>query len=67
MLTPNSIIHGRDIKLPHDSPEEEEFSDNWRKRQRYVRKCKEAAWKRWVHEYLTTFKGDMILVIKKNQ
>ena len=23
--------------------------------------------KRWVHEYLTAFRGDIILVIKKNQ
>ena len=57
MLTPNSIILGRDIKLTDDSPEEEEVSDNWKKRQRYVHKCKETAWKRWVHEYLTAFKG----------
>ena len=40
------MIHGSDIKLPDDSPEEEEFSDNWKKRQRYVHKCKEAAWKK---------------------
>ena len=52
VLSPNSMILRRDIKLPDDSPEEEEASDNWKKRQRYVHKCKEAAWKRWVHEYL---------------
>ena len=51
VLTPNSMILERDIKLPDDSPEEEEVSDNWKKRQRYVHKCKGAAWKRWVHEY----------------
>ena len=34
VLTPNSMILGRDIKLPDDSPEEEEISDNWKKRQK---------------------------------
>ena len=52
VLSPNSMILRRDIKLPDESPEEKEASDNWKKQQRYVYKCKEAAWKRWVHEYL---------------
>ena len=26
---PNSMILGRDIKLPDDSPEDDDFSDNW--------------------------------------
>lgn len=26
---PNSMIFGRDIKLPDDSPEDDDFSDNW--------------------------------------
>ena len=30
MLTPNSMILGKYIKLPDDSPEEEEVSDNWK-------------------------------------
>ena len=34
VLTPNSTILGRDIKLPDDSPEKEEISDNWKKRQK---------------------------------
>ena len=50
------MILGRDIKLPDDSPEEEEASDNWKERQIYVHKCKEAAWKRWVHEYLAVLR-----------
>ena len=32
LLTPNSLIFGRDIS-PDDSPEDEEISDNWNKRQ----------------------------------
>ena len=56
VLTPNSVILGRDIKVPGDSPKEKEAIDNWKKRQRYVHKCKEAAWKRWVHEYLAALR-----------
>ena len=47
---------GRDINLPNDSPEEEQVSDNWEKRKRYVHKCKEAAWKKWAHEYLAALR-----------
>ena len=34
VLTPNSMILGRDIKLPDDSPEEEEVINNWKKQQK---------------------------------
>ena len=56
MLTPNSMILERDIKLPHDSPEEEEVSDNWKKRQRYVHKRKESTWKKWVQKHLAALR-----------
>ena len=36
LLTPNSMILGRNIKLPDYYPKEEEVRDNWKKRQRYV-------------------------------
>ena len=52
MLTFKSITLRRDVKLPDYSPEEEELSDNWKKQQRYVHKCKEAAWKRCFQKYL---------------
>ena len=50
------MILGRGIKLPDDSPKEEEVSNNWKKRRRYVHQCKEAAWKRWAHEYLAALR-----------
>ena len=65
MLITNSMIFGRDIKLPDAYPEEEEISDNWEKRQRYVHKCKEAAWKRWVHEYLVALRERHNLSLKE--
>ena len=37
------MILGKDIKLPDDSPEEEEVSDNWKKLQVYEHKNKETA------------------------
>ena len=50
------MILERDIKLPDYYPKEEEVSNNWKKWQRYEHKCKEAAWKRWVHEYLVVLR-----------
>ena len=50
------MILGRDIKLPDKSPVEDEVSGDWKKRQRYVNKCKEAAQKRQVHEYLAALR-----------
>ena len=61
VLIPKSMILGRDIKLPDDSPEKEKFSDNWKKWQRCVHKCKEAAWKIWVHEYLAALRERALL------
>ena len=31
-------------------------SDEWKKRQRYVQRCKENTWKRWKHEYLVALR-----------
>ena len=54
VLTPDSMTLGRDIKVLYGSLEEKEVSDNWEKR--HVHKCKEAAWKWWVHEYLAALR-----------
>ena len=56
VLTSDSMILGKGVKLPDDSPEGEEVSDNWKKRRRYVHKCKQAAWKRCVYEYLAALR-----------
>ena len=56
-LTPNSILLGRDVVLP---PDQEVTSENegekFRKRQKYVQKCKQAAWKKFQHEYLVALR-----------
>ena len=50
VLTPNSMIFGRDVKTINSTAEGD--SDEWTKRKRYVQRCKENAWKRWKHECL---------------
>ena len=56
-LTPNSILLGRDLVLP---PDQEVTSENegekFRKRQKYVQKCKQAASKRFRHKYLVALR-----------
>ena len=56
-LTPNSILLGRDVVLPTDqevtSEDEEEV---FRKQQKYVLKCKEAAWRKFHREYLVALR-----------
>ena len=50
VLTPNFLIHGEPITIP-----EEQFDDNdeiIKKRQRYIKRYKDAAWNRWNKVYL---------------
>ena len=54
VLTPNIMIHGQPITIP-----EEQFDDNdkvIKKRQRYIKRCKDAAWNRRNKEYLRSFR-----------
>ena len=54
ILTPNSIILGRDTKMVDGNMIEDEEEDlSCRKRQKYVKRCKDAAWRRWQREYVT--------------
>ena len=54
ILTPNSLILGRDVNF-HAAPHESE-SETIKKRHKYIKRCKEALWKRWKHEYLVAFR-----------
>ena len=51
ILTPNSLILGRDINFPDAAPHESEIK-TIKKRHKYIKRCKEALWKKWKHEYL---------------
>ena len=52
VLTPNRIIHGRDVHLL----EEIEEPDNPSKMERRVRKAKEVMWQRWTTEYVRSLR-----------
>ena len=48
VLTPNILIQGQSITIP-----EEQFDDHdkvIKKRQRNIKRCKDAAWNRWNKE-----------------
>ena len=55
ILTPNSLILGRDINFSDAAPHESEI-ETIRKRHKYIKRCKEALWKRWKHEYLVALR-----------
>ena len=52
VLTPNRIIHGRDIHLL----EEIEEPDSPSKIEKRIRKAKEVMWHRWTTEYITSLR-----------
>ena len=54
-MTPNSLILGRDINFSDAAPPESE-SKTTKKQQKYIKRCKEALWKRWKHEYLVALR-----------
>ena len=54
VLTPNILIHRQPIIIP-----EEQFDDDdkiMKKRQRYIKRCKDAVWNRWNKEYLRSLR-----------
>ena len=51
ILTPNSLLFGQPNVLPELEPHHLEDRD-LRKRAKYLRRCKEAVWKRWTGEYV---------------
>ena len=55
ILTPAIFLFQRTNRLPEQEPWREENVD-LRKRARYLRSCKDALWKRWSGEYLTTLR-----------
>ena len=55
ILTPNSLILGRDVNFPDAAPPESE-SETIKKRHKYIKRCKEALWKGWKHESLVALR-----------
>ena len=56
ILTPNSLILGCDVNFPDAAPHESE-SETIKKRHKYIKRWKEALWKRWKHEHLVALRG----------
>ena len=44
ILTPNSMLLGRDTAMLEEDPEEND-KNSWKKRQKYIVRCKDAAWR----------------------
>ena len=55
ILTPNSLILGRDVNFSDAAPHESE-SETIKKRHKYVKRCNEDLWKRGKHEYVVTLR-----------
>ena len=53
--TPNSLIRGHDVDFPDAAPHESEI-ETIQKRHKYIKRCEEALWRRWKHEYLVALR-----------
>ena len=65
VLTPNSLIFGCDVNFPNAEPLENE-RETLKTRHKYIKRCKEALWKIWKHEYLGVF-GEKHNLKQKNK
>ena len=67
VLTPNTLLYGQPLLVP-DEDLDEDFPE-MKRRQRYLNKCKDAAWTRWTKEYLKALRerGNMLLQAKEMQ
>ena len=50
------MLLGSDIVMLEEDPEEEDDKNSWKKRQNYIVRCTDAAWRRWKREYLTALR-----------
>ena len=66
VLKPNSMILGREATVLEENPEDEDESD-WRKRQRYIKRCKDSTWRRWQRDYLIALRRKHDMKHKSNE
>ena len=51
------MVLSRDTKMVDGNLVEDKEEDlSWQKRQKYVKRCKDAAWRRWQREYVTALR-----------
>ena len=83
ILTPNIMVLGLDTVMLEEDLEEEDDKNSWKKRQKYIVRCKDAAWRRWKREYLRALReihnmvhktkvvkidiGDMVMINGKDK
>ena len=58
-ILPNSMILGGEMTVLEKNPDVKDESD-WKKRQCYIKRCKDFAWRRWQRDYLTPLGEDII-------
>ena len=56
IVTPNSMLLNRDTVMLEEDPEEEDDRNSWKKRQKYIVRCKDATWRRRKREYQTALR-----------
>ena len=66
VLTPNRIILVRETKVLEENPEDEGESDS-KKQQRYIKRCKDLACRKWQKEYLTSLGEKYDMKYKSNR
>ena len=54
VLTPNTLLYGQPLLLPEEDLDED--VSEMKRRQRYINKCKDAAWTRWMKNFLKTLR-----------
>ena len=57
------MLLGRDTVMLGEDTEEDD-RNSWKKRQKYIVRCKDAAWRRWKREYLTVLRESHNMVHK---
>ena len=62
VLTPNILIHRQPITIPEKQFDDDGDDDKViKKRQRYIKRCKDVAWNRWDKEYLRSLRERLIM------
>ena len=65
IVTPNTLVHGEDMYDLGDDIDS--VNGDLRKQAKYIRRCKENAWKRWKNEYLKSLREKHNMQSKKQK
>ena len=67
VMTPNTLLYGQPMLLPEETLDED--VPEMKRQQRYINKCKDAAWTRWTKEELKALRerDNMLHQVKEMQ